>query len=40
MLATAYSELERSFKKIVSRLQDHSAYIKEKRLASIIANGL
>jgi tryptophan halogenase len=40
ILATAYCELERSFKKIVSRLPDHSAYLKEKKLTSITGNGL
>jgi tryptophan halogenase len=38
MLATAYNNLERSFKKIVSRLSDHSAYIKENKLTSVMEN--
>jgi tryptophan halogenase len=36
VLANAYSNLERNFKKIVARLSDHSAYIKEKKLTSIM----
>jgi hypothetical protein len=35
VLANAYSNLERNFKHIVSKLADHSAYIKEKKLSSI-----
>jgi tryptophan halogenase len=38
VLATAYSNLERNFKKIVSRLPDHAAYIKEHKLASTMEN--
>jgi tryptophan halogenase len=36
VLATAYSNLERNFKKIVSRLPDHAAYIRDKQLTSPI----
>jgi tryptophan halogenase len=38
ILANAYSNLERNFKKIVSRLPDHAAYIKEHRLTSTMEN--
>jgi tryptophan halogenase len=38
MLANAYSNLERNFKKIVSRLPDHAAYIKEHKLTSAMEN--
>jgi tryptophan halogenase len=34
VLTTAYSNLERNFKQVVSRLVDHSAYIIEKKLTS------
>jgi tryptophan halogenase len=34
VLASAYSNLERSFKQIVSRLSDHSVYIQHNRLTS------
>ncbi|MYM82539.1 tryptophan halogenase [Duganella sp. FT50W] len=36
MLATAYSNLERKFKHIVSRLSDHASYLKENKLTSIM----
>jgi tryptophan halogenase len=35
VLAAAYSNLERNFKQIVSKLSDHSVYIKQKMLTSI-----
>jgi tryptophan halogenase len=38
MLANAYGNLERNFKKIVSRLPDHAAYIKEHKLTSTMEN--
>jgi tryptophan halogenase len=38
MLANAYSNLERNFKKIVSRLPDHATYIKEHKLTSTMEN--
>jgi tryptophan 7-halogenase len=36
MLANAYSNLERNFKKIVSRLPDHAAYIRDNKLTSTV----
>jgi tryptophan halogenase len=38
VLANAYNNLERNFKKIVSRLPDHAAYIREKKLTSVMEN--
>jgi tryptophan 7-halogenase len=36
VLANAYGNLERSFKKMVSRLPDHATYLKERNLISMM----